>query len=1300
MDQLSHTNSTLRNIQQLTGLETVEEIRHLTNSEIDTLLQDPDTLSSEYRSVRKGIPSSGELMIVHGTVNGHYMRVLIDSGCSLRAIFDSNSAQEKHLPQKRMVNAVNISLGNDSQDTIHSQCINLSMKMCGFPFTEAPLLMNLGKFDMILGTPWLKWLESQCSPDTFRVSFIKQELSGQLFRTRQGVSEFKIRSEIDPTVVDKPKFATAYLKDQLLLKASQIDHRPEELNHSLLVMMTSDYQRIIPTKNGDHAVSVGTLQKEESHLGRGVDKPEQSYEDIVREGIEKANRDDWKSAKPQPDWKPVGPNDIPANMTTAKPDLFTTSELRQNTREQLNKIKPGLPEFLEEHGQVFNDRKFTHDIPDRGRANAKFVFHDPTPRSYKPYRLSPAEMKAMAEILRDMLLKGVIRPSDSPWGTPVFLVPKADGGWRLCCDYRQLNKQVVAESYCIPASDVLIDQLAKGKVFSTHDMTWGYHQLRWSPDSIPATAIRTHFGTFEFMVMNFGPTNAPAQWQRLVEEVLRPYLYDFVVIYLDDLVVYSQSHEEHEQHLRLVYRILIANKLHLRFAKCYFYSTKIKFLGWIIEKGTLTSDPSKLKTLKEWPRPESKTEVRSFIGFVNFYRRLIPKCSQLLAPLIDLTLEHVPNSGPKFIEHWNPEAEQAFEQAKTVLCTAPVCRLADPNKPYVLEPDASNDAVGGVLMQEHEGKLHPVAYLSKRLGKAQRSYEAGKLELLSLIVCLTAWKHYLLGCKGLTLLTDHEPLVAIRTTKNPNRMLLRWLHFIEQFRFTIEHKPGKFHKGDFLSRPRTKNADSEPTLEVSELDNSELEYPDIDLKAQWQDTVSCETQDVTSQPYDESTCSTFYGKLHLTAINHTISEETGDTTPLIDDSTIRDLKQATLEDPMVQNFRKNPRKFTRDTFLDRGGLFFRNHQGQLQLYIPPTLDQLRKDILHDAHHSATAGHMGQDRTFGRINRYYFWPGMRAQVERMCKECSVCLRSKRSNLGKPELLPHLVPHENWEVIAMDEVSGIPKSDGYDAIWVFIDKFSKMAHFVPITKEGFTAESLADIFLTHVYRLHGLPRTIVSDRDPRINNEFWKTIFNRLGTKLNISSSYHPQTDGQSEVMVRTLIDMLRAFVNSNQDDWNQFLSCVEFAYNDSVHPGTGYTPFELNYLKHPRNIQSLLFEQAMLSEPPSSSPQLQARNFLRKRFKIMHDTRAKLQKVASKLPGPTVRKTRYRTETISVGDSVYVRRNILGEFARQTKLANLWLGPFKVIGKVSERTYTVDLPREFTKINKNSADLVCRLYMGS
>ena len=1284
---IRHTHdvkTTRPDMHDLTGLDEIHEIRHLTNDEIESLLQDPDSISDEYRSVRRGRPLSTELMIVHGTVNGHYMRVLIDSGCSIRAIVDSKSAEEKNLPRQTLTESVNISLGNNSQDSIQSQCIGLSMSMCGFQFKEKPYVMNLGKFDVILGTPWLKWLESQCTPDSWRVSFIRQELKGQLIRPIKGVREVCISSAIDASVLDKPKFASAYLKGKLLLKGTQTQHNPHELENSLLVMMTSDYQNIIPTVHGDQAITVGTLHKEEQPLRRDADPSSQSNEDIVREGIEKANKNDWKSAKPQPDWNPIGPKDIPKDLPTADPELFTTSELRQNTTEQLEKLKPGLPKFLREYGQAFNDRKYTHDIPDRGRANAKFVFNDPTPRSFKPYRLSPAEMKALAEILRDMLLKGVIRPSDSPWGTPVFLVPKSDGGWRLCCDYRALNKQVVAESYCVPASDVLIDQLATGKVFSTHDMTWGYHQLRWDPDSIPATAIRTHFGTFEFMVMNFGPTNAPAQWQRLVEEVLRPYLYDFVVIYLDDLVVYSKTWEEHEEHLRLVYRLLIANKLHLRLAKCYFYSTKIKFLGWIIEKGTLTSDPEKLKTLKDWPQPESKTEVRSFIGFVNFYRRLIPKCSELLSPLTDLTLDPVPNSGPKFLEHWNAAATQAFEKAKEILCTAPVVRLADPEKPYVLEPDASNVAVGGVLMQEHEGKLHPVAYLSKRLGKAQRSYEPGKLELLALIVSLTAWRHYLLGCKGLKLLTDHEPLLALRSTKNPNRMLLRWMHFIEQFRFEIEHKPGKLHRGDFLSRPRPD--ESKPGIEVSELDNSDLEYPDLDLKALC--TISLPNPYQNDDLESHSTYSTQCGQLYLASLEAAIPSDADSSPDRINHDTIEQLKSATSADDMVRKYQDDPGRFTRSIFLYRGGLFFRNHQGQLQLYIPPALDELRSQLLRDAHYSVTAGHMGQERTFRRLSRYYWWPGMRAQVNKMCKECIVCLRSKRTNLGQPELSPHLVPHENWEVICMDEVSGIPACKGYDAIWVFIDKFSKMAHFVPITKEGFTTESLAETFLTHVYRLHGLPRTIISDRDPRINNEFWRTLFDRLGTKLNVSSSHHPQTDGQSEVMIRTLTDMLRAFVNSNQDDWLQFLPCVEFAYNDSVHPGTGYTPFELNYLKHPRNIQSLLFEQAMLEEPPNSSHQQQARNFLRKRFKIMQEVRSRLQQVAAKMPGPKVRTVKRRTEVYSVGDMVLVHRSLLTDYARQNKLSNIWIGPFKVLGAVGARAYRIDLPPEAIGVNPN------------
>jgi len=531
---------------------------------------------------------------------------------------------------------------------------------------------------------------------------------------------------------------------------------------------------------------------------------------LVEDAVRDADRKNWVMPQPNPKWEPTEPSESDCFRDD---DFMSRVELRQNDLETLRQhekeVGVDFIDTLKANGAVFRDDVPTSIIPDRGLWNGTLDFAKPDDENHpickKAYRLSPDETRAAAAILRDLLLRGTIRPSKSPWGTLIFLVPKSDGGWRMCCDYRDLNAKLVHEAYSLPAADQIFDQLGDAKFFSSHDCTWGYHQLRWAPDAIPKTAIRTHLGTFEFLVVNFGSTSAPAQWTRLMEAILRPFLGKFVVLFMDDMCIYSKTAAEHLKHLNLVYRLLAKNSIFLRFGKCFFFTRRFKFLGWIIEDGTLKPDPAKLQALKDWPIPTSKQEVRSFTGFCNFYKRLVPEFAKRIGPLHDLQRDSVPDSVAEFASQkcWTDAHTAAFKDIISALCSDPVVHIADPSLPYILDTDASEFAVGGILSQKDaSGQVRVIEYYSRRLSASQKNYAPGKLELLALIVTLEHWRHYLKGAPhGLTIITDHEPLLAIRKTKNPSRMLLRWLSFIEQFSFEILYRKGKLNPADMLSRP-------------------------------------------------------------------------------------------------------------------------------------------------------------------------------------------------------------------------------------------------------------------------------------------------------------------------------------------------------------------------------------------------------------------------------------------------------------------------------------------------------------------
>ena len=317
------------------------------------------------------------------------------------------------------------------------------------------------------------------------------------------------------------------------------------------------------------------------------------------------------------------------------------------------------------------------------------------PVAKAPYRLAPSEMEELARQLRDLVDKGFVRPSYSPWGAPVLFVKKKDGAMRLCIDYRELNKLTIKNRYPLPRIDDLFDQLQGSRYFSKIDLRSGYHQLRIQEEDVPKTAFRTRYGHYEFLVMPFGLTNAPAAFMDLMNRVCKPYLDKFVIVFIDDILIYSPSKEEHEQHLKLVLELLGREKLYAKFSKCEFWLQEVQFLGHIISKDGIHVDPAKIEAVKNWEAPKTPTEIRSFLGLAGYYRRFIENFSKIALPMTTLT-----QKDNKF--DWGPKQEKAFQRLKQKLCDAPILSLPEGTENFVVYCDASHKGLGCVLMQRNK----------------------------------------------------------------------------------------------------------------------------------------------------------------------------------------------------------------------------------------------------------------------------------------------------------------------------------------------------------------------------------------------------------------------------------------------------------------------------------------------------------------------------------------------------------------------------------------------------------------------
>lgn len=453
---------------------------------------------------------------------------------------------------------------------------------------------------------------------------------------------------------------------------------------------------------------------------------------------------------------------------------------------------PELDALLDEFADVLSG------LPDKlppSRANDHFIRLMPncTPPASKLYPLSPAQLSELRSQLTELLDRGFIRPSESPFGAPILFVAKRDGGWRMCVDYRGLNKITVPNAFALPRIDEMFQQLQGAKYFSKLDLASGYHQIRMHPDSIELTAFKCKYGHFEYTVMPFGLRNAPGTFQAVMNRVLGPYLDRFCMVYLDDILIYSETLEEHLSHLRTILSLLREHQFYCKRSKCFFLQPEIPYLGLLITKDGLKVDPSKLAAIREWPTPTCFSELRSFMGLVQFFDNFIPHFADVSFPLTQLFKKDA-------VWEWTSVQDTAFQELKRLSTESPCLVIPDPSLPYVVHTDASGFAVGCALYQDHGSGLQPVAFESRKLQPPERKLGAYDRELLGIVHALTKWEHLLLGAQ-FTLYTDQQALKYLLSSPTRTSSQEGWLRKMMRFMPDIRYIPGSRNVvADALSR--------------------------------------------------------------------------------------------------------------------------------------------------------------------------------------------------------------------------------------------------------------------------------------------------------------------------------------------------------------------------------------------------------------------------------------------------------------------------------------------------------------------
>ncbi|KAK1607756.1 hypothetical protein QYE76_031429 [Lolium multiflorum] len=465
---------------------------------------------------------------------------------------------------------------------------------------------------------------------------------------------------------------------------------------------------------------------------------------------------------------------------------------------RLAKIAANTAAPAQQQRRVSTGKKFTPNNPNNrgGRLfhmSAEEAQEAPDvvlgPIAQRAYSMNPAELVELKKQLDELLAKGLIRPSASPWRSPVLFVDKKDGASRLCTDYRKLNDVTIKNKYPLPKIEDLFDQLTGATVFSKIDLRTGYHQLKIRATDIPKTAFTTRYGLYEYNVMSFGLTNAPAYFMNLMNKIFMNFLDKFVVVFIDDILIYSKTEEEHEQHLEIILETLRQHKLYAKFSKCEFWLKEVGFLGHILSAGGIAVDPAKIKTVAEWKVPTTQTEVRAFLGLAGYYHRFVEGFSSIARPMTQLL-----KKDKKF--DWTDKCEESFQKLKARLTTAPILIMPDITKPFDVYCDASKIGLGCVLMQG--GKV--ISYLSRQLKQHEQNYPTHDLELAAVVLALKVWRHYLMGNRC-EIYSDHKSLKYIFTQKELNMRQRRWIELIKDYDLEIHYHPGKANVvADALSR--------------------------------------------------------------------------------------------------------------------------------------------------------------------------------------------------------------------------------------------------------------------------------------------------------------------------------------------------------------------------------------------------------------------------------------------------------------------------------------------------------------------
>lgn len=1085
---------------------------------------------------------------------------------------------------------------------------------------------------------------------------------------------------------------------------------------------------------------LGTARKTENWLDqRYLDPKQEACAKVVKTIVQRMLEDKRDSNHTQEQLIEVvegGPKtaEVPPDEVTHQEDLFKevhlSEHLTPDQRQAIEKVVWKNRTAFSLEGRLGEYEDTFVEIP---------IKENSKPISLPPFKImSPKSRKIMDDQMDLWINLEVIEPSKSPWGAPGFIAYR-NGKPRMVIDYRKLNELVIPDEFPLPRQDDILQALTGSQWLSTLDALAGFTQLKIAEGDKEKTAFRTHRGLYQFKRMPFGFRNGPACFQRVMQNILAPFLWIFALVYIDDIVIYSRTFEEHVEHLDKVFNAIAESKITLSPKKCHLGFRSLQLLGQKVSRLGLSTHREKVEAIIQLEEPRNVKELQTFLGMMVYFASYIPFYAWIVAPLFKLLKKTQ-------AWEWGKDQQEAFELAKQVLTNAPVRAYAIPGKPFRIYSDACDYGIAAILQQVQpiqikdlkgtkiydklkkayeKGDKVPrlvvtigkedtdvpqpgnwsenfedtevhiervIAYWSRSLKSAEQNYSPTEREALALRDGLVKFQAYLEGETFLAI-TDHAALTWSRTFQNVNKRLLTWGTIFAAYPdMKIVHRAGRVHSNvDPISRLRRRVPMQEgPSTDETRPApfNEEEISDDLPLRDMYEEIApdfEAKILHIARQATVNRDKGVNAKRAYL--VKGFAARTKGNSSAVItvkaDDCLeyIEGYKKDTHFSKILASLLEEtdeeltPSRY----FLGEDNLiYFENWQGSPRLCVPANK---RRDVMIDAHESITeAAHSGYEKTYNRIAASYYWPKMSQELKEFVSTCDICQKSKpRRHAPYGKLQPIAIPERPFEVISMDFITELPESNGYDTVLVVVDKLTKYASFI-LTKSTAGEIETADLIFKHIVSEYGLPEQFITDRDARWTGEFWKSVCKSLGIKRNLTTAHHPQADGQTEIMNQNLEIALRAYVGNDRDDWSEYLDALKLAYNTSKHSSTKFAPAYLLRGYQPRTGLNL--------NAPLDADILDRGD---KEAEWLEKFDANLEQAKNSLALAQTFQQKYYNEgrlnlEFEEGDLVLINphslellKNIKG---RGKKLLMKYDGPFEILQKVSPLAYRLRMPESY------------------